>query len=162
GQIFSAHICDKGAYGGTAYAAPYLYVPCREGLVALYLQSASTADSNNSTATITSTASGGIANESITSKMNNDSDVLGSNNYSSFIVKWTGPSFNAGPPIVADGLVWSVNINKGQFVAFDQATGKILFQQSLGGDSSHFSTPSSSHGKIFVAVSNKILSFSVK
>ncbi|MFL6484069.1 MAG: PQQ-binding-like beta-propeller repeat protein [Nitrososphaera sp.] len=162
GQIFSAHICDKGAYGGTAYAAPYLYVPCREGLVALYLQSATTAHSNNSTATITSTASGGIANESITSKMNNDSDVLGSNNYSSFIVKWTGPSFNAGPPIVADGLVWSVNINKGQLVAFDQATGKILFQQSLGGDSSHFSTPSSSHGKIFVAVSNKILSFSVK
>jgi outer membrane protein assembly factor BamB len=158
GQVFSAHVCDKGAYGGTAYAAPYLYVPCREGLVALYLQSA-TADSNNST-TNTSTAGGGIANESITSKMDNNTDHLGANNYSSFIVKWTGPSFRAGPPIVADGLVWSVNINKGQLVAFDQSTGKILFQQSIG-DSTHFSAASSSHGKIFVAASNKIVSFSV-
>ncbi|MDQ3836163.1 MAG: PQQ-binding-like beta-propeller repeat protein [Thermoproteota archaeon] len=124
GQIFSAPVCEKGAYGATAYASPYLYVPCRDGLVALYLQSAA-ADSNN---------------------------------YSSFTVKWTGPSSNAGPPIVADGLVWTVNINKGQLVAFDQSTGKILFQQSLG-DVAHFSTPSSSHGKIFVAASNKILSF---
>ncbi len=159
GQIFSAHVCDKGAYGGTAYAAPYLYVPCREGLVALYLQSA-TADSNNST-TNTSTTGGGIANESITSKMDNNTDHLGANNYSSFVVRWTGPSFNAGPPIVADGLVWSVNINKGQLVAFDQSTGNILLQQNIG-DSSHFSTASSSHGKIFVAASNKIVSFSVK
>jgi outer membrane protein assembly factor BamB len=125
GQIFSAPVCEKGAYGGTAYAAPYLFVPCRDGLVALYLQSATAADSNN---------------------------------YSSFTVRWTGPSFNAGPPIVADGLVWTVNINKGQLVAFDQSMGKILFQQSLG-DVAHFSTPSSSHGKIFVAASNKILSF---
>ncbi|MFL6480920.1 MAG: PQQ-binding-like beta-propeller repeat protein [Nitrososphaera sp.] len=125
GQIFSAPVCEKGAYGGTAYAAPYLFVPCRDGLVALYLQSATAADSNN---------------------------------YSSFTVRWTGPSFNAGPPIVADGLVWTVNINKGQLVAFDQSTGKILFQQSLG-DVAHFSTPSSSHGKIFVAASNKIFSF---
>jgi len=125
GQIFSAHVCDKGAYGGTAYAAPYLYVPCRDGLVALYLQSPTASDSNN---------------------------------YSSFTVRWTGPSFNAGPPIVADGLVWTVNINNGQLVAFDQSTGNILFQQSLGGVA-HFSTPSSSHGKIFVAASNKILSF---
>ncbi len=126
GQIFSAPVCEKGAYGGTAYAVPYLYVPCRDGLVALYLQS--------------------------------DTAAPGSNNYSSFTVRWAGPSFNAGPPIVADGLVWTVNINKGQLYAFDPSTGKILFQQSLG-DVAHFSTPSSSHGKIFVAASNKILSF---
>lgn len=135
GQIFSAQVCDKGAYGGTAYAAPYLYVPCREGLVALCLQSA--ADSNNTTA-------------------------AGSNAYSSFIVKWTGPSFRAGPPIVADGLVWAVDINKGQFYAFDQSTGEIKFQEDLGGDVVHFSTPSSSHGQIFVAASNEVMSFSIK
>jgi outer membrane protein assembly factor BamB len=135
GQIFSAQVCDKGAYGGTAYAAPYLYVPCREGLVALYLQSA--ADSNNNTA------------------------VSGKNAYSSFIVKWTGPSFRAGPPIVADGLVWAVDINKGQFYAFDQSTGEIKFQEDLS-DVVHFSTPSSSHGQIFVAASNEVHSFSIK
>jgi outer membrane protein assembly factor BamB len=163
GEIFSAHVCDRGAYGGTAYAAPYLYVPCREGLVALYLQSA--ADSNNTTtggsALPGTTTGGGIANESKTSKSDDDSDHRGSNAYSSFIIRWMGPPFWAGPPIVADGLVWAININNGQLYAFDQSTGKILFQENLG-DVTHFSTPSSSHGQIFVAASNKIVSFSIK
>ncbi len=135
GQIFSANVCDKGAYGGTAYAAPYLYVPCSEGLVALYLQSAD--DSNNTTAS-------------------------GSNAYSSFMVKWTGPSLRQGPPIVADGLVWAIDINKGQLYAFDQSTGEVKFQEDLGGNVVHFSTPSSSQGQIFVAASNEVLSFSIK
>jgi outer membrane protein assembly factor BamB len=163
GELFPAPVCDKGAYGGTAYAAPYLYVPCREGLVALYLQSA--ADSNNSTsggsALPGNTTGGGIANESKTSNGNVDSDYRGGNAYSSFIVKWMGPSFRAGPPIVADGLVWAININKGQLCAFDPLTGKILFQEDLG-DVTHFSTASSSHGQIFAAATNKIVSFSIK
>jgi outer membrane protein assembly factor BamB len=150
GQIFSAHVCDQGAYGGTGYAAPYLYVPCRDGLVALYLQS-SAPDSNN-TATSGSappgTTGAGVANES--------------NSYSSFTVRWRGPPFWAGPPIVANGLVWTINIDNGELYAFDQSTGKILFQEKNPGDVTHFSTPSSSHGQIFVAASNKIVSFSIK
>jgi outer membrane protein assembly factor BamB len=165
GEIFSAPVCDRGAYGGTAYAAPYLYVPCREGLVALYLQSA--ADSNNTTTggsgLPANTTGGGIANESETSNSdgNDYSEHGGSNAYSSFIVRWTGPRFQAGPPIVADGIVLTIDINKGELYAFDQSTGKILFQEDLG-DVVHFSTPSSSHGQIFVAASNKIMSFSIK
>ncbi len=154
GQVFSAPVCDKGAYGSTAYAAPYLFVPCREGLVALYLQSATDANDNSTTGSV------GITNESKINKLYNDAPHRVGNNYSSFILKWTGPSFNAGPPIIADGLVWTVNINKGQLYAFDQSTGKIVLQQDIG-DVAHFSTPSSSHGKIFVAASNKVLSFSV-
>jgi outer membrane protein assembly factor BamB len=134
GQIFSAPVCDRGAYGGTAYAAPYLYVPCRDGLAALYLQSAANSNNNN---------------------------TAGSNAYSSFIVKWMGPRFEAGAPIVADGVVWTIDINKGQLYALDQSTGKILFQENLGGVT-HFSTPASSHDQIFVAASNKIVSFSIK
>lgn len=34
GQVFSAPLC-AGAFGGTAYAPPYLYVSCRDGIVAL-------------------------------------------------------------------------------------------------------------------------------
>ena len=34
GQLFSAKVCNA-AFGGTAYGAPYLYVPCVDGLVAL-------------------------------------------------------------------------------------------------------------------------------
>jgi outer membrane protein assembly factor BamB len=36
GQVFQGAVCN-GAYGGTAYAPPILYVPCRNGLVALRL-----------------------------------------------------------------------------------------------------------------------------
>jgi outer membrane protein assembly factor BamB len=165
GQIFSAPVCDRGAYGGTAYAAPYLYVSCRDGLVAPYLQSAAgpnnTTTTGSSTPPGTTTTGGGIANESKTNKSDDDSDHRGSNAYSSFTVRWRGPPFWAGPPIIADGLVWAININNGQLYAFDQSTGKILFQENLS-DVTHFSTPSSSHGQIFVAASNKIVSFSIK
>jgi outer membrane protein assembly factor BamB len=35
GQLFSQQVCDGGAYGGLAYRAPFVYVPCSDGLVAL-------------------------------------------------------------------------------------------------------------------------------
>ena len=35
GEVFSGPVCDSGAYGGTAFASPMLFVPCRDGLVAL-------------------------------------------------------------------------------------------------------------------------------
>ncbi len=177
GQVFSAAICGRGAYGGTAYAAPYLYVPCRDGLVALYLQSSVGSNTNNNTATtIGDSESPGTAGSALVDTNKNssngdnggagsasDDDPPNSNisngTYSSFIVKWRGPSFRAGPPIVADGLVWTVNINKGILYAFDQSTGNIAFQQDLG-NAVHFTSPSSSHGKIFVAASNKVMSFS--
>jgi len=34
GQTFEASVCG-GSFGGTAYAAPYVFVPCRDGLVEL-------------------------------------------------------------------------------------------------------------------------------
>ena len=36
GQLFSQQICS-GGYGGMAYRAPFIYVPCSDGLVALRL-----------------------------------------------------------------------------------------------------------------------------
>ncbi len=35
GQVFDATVCSAGAYGGTASVPPLLFVPCRDGLVAL-------------------------------------------------------------------------------------------------------------------------------
>jgi len=35
GQVFDAQVCGAGGYGGTAWAPPMLFVPCRDGLVAL-------------------------------------------------------------------------------------------------------------------------------
>jgi outer membrane protein assembly factor BamB len=34
GEVFNSKVCS-GAFGGTSYAAPYLYIPCTDGLVAL-------------------------------------------------------------------------------------------------------------------------------
>jgi outer membrane protein assembly factor BamB len=35
GQLFSQSVCSGGAYGGLAYVAPLVYVPCTDGLHAL-------------------------------------------------------------------------------------------------------------------------------
>lgn len=35
GQVFDARVCGGGAYGGTAWSPPMLFVPCQDGLVAL-------------------------------------------------------------------------------------------------------------------------------
>jgi len=35
GEAFAGAVCPPGSYGGTAFAAPFLYVPCTSGLRAL-------------------------------------------------------------------------------------------------------------------------------
>jgi outer membrane protein assembly factor BamB len=41
GEAFSARVCAQGGvFGGTAWAAPFVYVPCSDGLVALRVTSA--------------------------------------------------------------------------------------------------------------------------
>lgn len=41
GQVFSGAVCSR-AFGATAWQAPYLYVPCQNGLVALKVQTSDT------------------------------------------------------------------------------------------------------------------------
>ncbi len=41
GQVFEANVCE-GAFGGTAYLYPYIYVSCSNGLFALFVQEGST------------------------------------------------------------------------------------------------------------------------
>jgi len=45
GQLFQQHVCGGGAYGGLAYQASLVFVPCTDGLFALRL-------SGNSFATV--------------------------------------------------------------------------------------------------------------
>jgi hypothetical protein len=40
GELFSAKACDQESFGASAYSAPYLYVPCGEGLRALQVNTA--------------------------------------------------------------------------------------------------------------------------
>lgn len=41
GQLFSQQVCNGGAYGADAYAPPYLYVPCRDGLTEIQINGSS-------------------------------------------------------------------------------------------------------------------------
>jgi hypothetical protein len=115
GELFSGDVCS-GSYGGTAYAAPLLYVPCSNGLFALQIGSGS------------------------------------------FSAAWHTTSFNAGPPIVTDGIVWSVDISSSTLYGFSAATGDQLYSFPLGGVV-HFCTPSAGDGRVFVETNDGIAAF---
>ena len=117
GQVYSARVCN-GAYGGTAYSPPYLYVPCREGLVAIKIGPAP-----------------------------------------SFATQWRGPSFNAGPPIVAGGVVWTLDLSEGTLYGLDPTSGETRYREPVG-SVSHFTTPSATHGGLLVAATRQVIAFS--
>ncbi len=117
GELTSAPIC-RGAYGGTAYAQPYLYVACRDGLAAIRI--------DDSTATLS--------------------------------VAWRGPSFDAGPPILAGGAVWTADLRAGALYALDPATGQQRFRQEVG-PMVHFTTPSAADGRLFIAADQRVAAF---
>ncbi len=118
GQAFSAKVCSGGAFGGTAWMPPFVYVPCTGGLAAVRLESEA-----------------------------------------SFTVAWTGPGFDAGPPIVAGGAVWTVDVNSGDLYAFDARSGRQRFRASLG-SVTHFASPSAAGGRLYVAAERQVVAFS--
>ena len=115
GQLFQADVCG-GAYGGTAYQAPFLFVPCTDGLVALRMKG------------------------------------------NSFTTAWRSGSFNAGPPIIAGGAVWSIDIDAGTLSAFAPDSGRVLATESLG-SVTHFATPSAGGGRLFAPASTQVIGF---
>ena len=78
----------------------------------------------------------------------------------SFNVAWRGPGFDAGPPIVAGGAVWTVDIPGGVVYALSLTDGHVLFRSSLGGVA-HFSTPASGGGRVYVAANDQIIAFAL-
>jgi outer membrane protein assembly factor BamB len=77
----------------------------------------------------------------------------------SFSVAWRTPAFDAGPPIVAGGSIWSVDIGSGDLIAFDAGGGHEVFRASLG-TVTHFTTPTAVGGRLYVAATDRILAFS--
>lgn len=73
-----------------------------------------------------------------------------------FTIAWRGPRFWAEPPIVAGGLVWTVDRDSAELFGFDAKTGATEFRQSLGAED-HFTTPAAADGRIFVAAGTKIV-----
>jgi hypothetical protein len=76
----------------------------------------------------------------------------------SFSVGWSAGGFSPGPPIVAGGLVWSVTHGGGRLAGFDQATGQMKVQVSVG-SASRFVTPTSADGWIVVPTDAGVQAF---
>jgi outer membrane protein assembly factor BamB len=125
GQLFKAGVCS-GAFGGTAYASPYLFVPCTDGLVALKVIPPNP-------------ASGGW----------------------SFKMVWRSSSFNAGPPIITAGVVWTVDTSSAMIHAYNVKTGQEVFHATLGAVP-HFSTPSAGDSQVFVVSGKQVAAFILK
>lgn len=78
----------------------------------------------------------------------------------SFSVVWRSPSFNAGPPVVTGGIVWSVDISTGVLSGFSVSTGHEAFSFSLGSVVT-FCPLSAGDGRIFIAASGRVAAFSL-
>jgi hypothetical protein len=79
-------------------------------------------------------------------------------NGNSFTTAWRSGSFNAGPPIIAGGAVWSIDIDAGTLSAFAPDSGRVLDTESLG-SVTHFATPSAGGGRLFAPASTQVIGF---
>ena len=76
----------------------------------------------------------------------------------SLSVAWRGPGFRAGPPIVAGGLVWAIDLDGGQLNGLSTGSGRVAFRAGLGSPP-QFSTPSESGGRLYVSGGKHVLAF---
>jgi len=75
-----------------------------------------------------------------------------------FDVAWRSDGVDAGSPIVAGGLVWTADESAAALVGFDPATGDEVVRQRLAAVS-HFGSPASASGCIFVPTLRTITAF---
>jgi outer membrane protein assembly factor BamB len=114
GQLFSQQVCSGGAYGGLAYLAPLVYVPCTDGLYALRIEG------------------------------------------NSFSTDWKQGS-SAGPPIVAGGLVWTID-SGGTLHGYAADSGAPVASVELG-SVTHFATPAAGGGRLFAPADTQVVAF---
>ena len=142
GQLFPAKSPYVGAdvcvgnnadatFGSFAYAAPRIYLECdNHGIVSLTVN---TAAKTFSTCDSSCNAAG----------------------------TWqAGGSTTFGPPIVAGGVVWAVDIGGSGLYGFDAATGAQVYKSGAFAVN-HFSTPSEAGGQIFVSAGTQVRSFNM-
>jgi outer membrane protein assembly factor BamB len=73
---------------------------------------------------------------------------------------WTAASSTPGPPIVAGGQVWSIDLNNGTLYGLNPANGAVEEQLSIGGNDNHFPTPSVGDGLLLATGSGVVHAFS--
>lgn len=72
-----------------------------------------------------------------------------------FRVAWRSAHFDAGPPIVAGGAVWTLDQDSGRLLAFDSATGRERGQVHVG-PAAHFAAPSAAGGLVLIATGRQV------
>jgi outer membrane protein assembly factor BamB len=115
GQLFGQNVCSGGAFGGLAYQAPLIYVPCTSGLYALRVNS------------------------------------------TSFSEAWHADSSFAGPPIIAGGVVWSIDQDS-ILHGYAPDRGTEVANSDLG-SVTHFATPSAGAGRLFAPADTRVIAF---
>jgi outer membrane protein assembly factor BamB len=75
-----------------------------------------------------------------------------------FAEKWSASVHSPGPPIVAAGAVWVLDVSAGRLHALDGETGEEVFSAAVGAVT-HFSTPSAGDQTVFVAGGRKVEAF---
>src|SRR5215469_1906309 len=69
-------------------------------------------------------------------------------------------SAGGGPPIMADGLVWTIGQN-GQLYGLDPATGNIRRQAAIGVPANHFPTPGIGDGLMLATSAQNVVAFHI-
>jgi outer membrane protein assembly factor BamB len=73
---------------------------------------------------------------------------------------WQVNSAVNGPPIVAGGLVWATDWNHATLYGLGPQTGEVVVHQSTP-SMEHFTTPSASDGKLFLATGNTVEAYTI-
>ncbi len=72
---------------------------------------------------------------------------------------WQTSTRSGGPPIVAGGLVWTIDQGNGKLYGLDPSTGHASKTFTLGSVANHFPTPSVADGLLLAASSNRVHAF---
>ena len=77
----------------------------------------------------------------------------------SMTVLWTSSA--SGPPIVAGGVVWTINHRRGTLFGLDPQSGTTVVRKRLGSIANHFPTPAFGDGLLLAADSHRVHAFSL-
>jgi outer membrane protein assembly factor BamB len=71
---------------------------------------------------------------------------------------WQTSTGAGGPPIVAGGLIWTIN-QSGQLFGLNPASGSSVVQVTVGSEANHFPTPSVGDGLLLAPASDQVVAF---
>jgi outer membrane protein assembly factor BamB len=77
-----------------------------------------------------------------------------------FAPLWTGPADANGPPIISGGLVWVTSTSDSKLYGLNPASGTVSVTETVP-PMEHFTSPSASDGKLFLATDDTLEVFTI-